>query len=57
MSEPFTPAFITAVLRTMPVERLRMVGPVDFQRWPVRQIVPGKVIKELISNEIARRSK
>lgn len=57
MSEPYTPGMITALLREMPAERLSAVRPVDFQRWPTRQIVPGKLILELISNEAARRSR
>lgn len=56
-SEPFTPPMIADVLRTMAPERLAVIQPVNFQTWPVRRIVPSKVIAELISNERARRAR
>lgn len=54
-SEPFTPEQITYHLRGMSAERLAASHPYDFQRWPVRKIVPAKVIHELITNERQRR--
>lgn len=53
--EPYTPAMVTRVLRDIPSDRLATIEPTDFHRWPVRNIVPGKLIRELISNEISRR--
>lgn len=55
MSEPYTAGMITGLLRDMPADRLRTIAPIDFHRWPVRKIVPGKLIRELIDNEISRR--
>nr|WP_218821471.1 hypothetical protein [Sphingomonas laterariae] len=46
---------ISALLRQLPAERLRTIGPADFHRWPVRNIVPVRIIRELIDNETARR--
>lgn len=57
MSEPFTPQMITDVLRSMSQERLEIITPAVFQTWPTRKIVSGKIIKELISNERARRNR
>lgn len=56
-SEPFTPAMIAGHLRAMPTERLEMIKPAAFQMWPVRKIVPGQVIRELIANERSRRAR
>ena len=53
--EPFTPGMITGLLRTMPADRLASIQPTAFHVWPVRRIVPGKLIRELIDNEISRR--
>lgn len=53
--EPYTPGMITGLLRAMPADRLREIQPTAFHAWPVRQIVPGKLIRELIDNEISRR--
>lgn len=53
--EPYDAAQITGLLRTMPADRLREIQPTAFHVWPVRQIVPGKLIRELIDNEISRR--
>jgi hypothetical protein len=46
---------IGRLLRGMPTDRLAAIHPHDFQRWPAREVVPGKIIAELISNEKARR--
>lgn len=56
-TEPYTPQMIAEVLRSMAPERLAAIQPVNFQMWPTRQIVPGRVISELISNERARRAR
>jgi hypothetical protein len=53
--EPYTPAMITGLLRAMPADRLASILPTAFHAWPVRRIVPGKIIRELIDNEISRR--
>lgn len=53
--EPYTPGMITSLLRAMPVEQLATIQPAAFHLWPVRKIVPGKLIRELIDNEISRR--
>ncbi len=34
---------------------LSSITPTAFHVWPVRKIVPGKLIRELIDNEISRR--
>ncbi|MBO9624145.1 MAG: hypothetical protein J7500_15665 [Sphingomonas sp.] len=54
-SEPYTPGMIAHALREMAPERLAAIHPHDFQRYPTRKIVPGKLIRELIDNERARR--
>ncbi len=51
----YTPQLISQLLREMPDERLNTIHPHAFQMWPARKVVPGKVIRELISNEKARR--
>jgi hypothetical protein len=55
MSEPYTAPMITSLLRAMPADRLASIQPTAFHVWPVRKIVPGKLIRELIDNEISRR--
>ncbi|MBB5709320.1 hypothetical protein [Sphingomonas xinjiangensis] len=55
MSEPYTAAMITTVLRGSTDDRLGQVRPTDFHRWPTRKIVPRPLIEELIRNERARR--
>lgn len=57
MTEPYTPAMVTRCLRDMPADRLATVKPTDFHVWPVRKIVPGKVIRELIDNEVSKRAR
>lgn len=54
---PYDPPMITKLLRSMDSARLASVHPHDFQRWPVQYITPGKLIRELIANEKARRRK
>lgn len=53
--EPYTPAMIAGLLRSMPDDRLSTLDPKSFQTWPARQIVPAGTIREIITNEIARR--
>lgn len=55
MSEPYTPGMITSLLRDMPGDRLATIQPTAFHVWPVRKIVPAKLIRELIDNEVSRR--
>lgn len=55
MSLPYTPHFITKLLRDMPDERLREATPVQFQTWPAKHIVPAAIIAELINNERSSR--
>lgn len=57
MSIPYTPQFITKLLRDMSDARLREITFQDFQRWPVAHVTPGAVISELINNERARRDR
>jgi predicted Zn-dependent protease len=54
-SEPFTPAQIARSLRQLSDEDLSAVHPRRYHMWPVRKIVPGNVILELIANERATR--
>lgn len=56
MTEPYTPAMISRLLRDVPTERLATIAPAAFQTWPTRKIVPAKIIKELIANEQSRRN-
>ncbi len=56
-SEPYTPPMIAHALRQMSDGQLEAATPFQFQTWPTRKIVPGKMIRELIANEIARRSR
>jgi hypothetical protein len=53
---PYEPALITRLLRSMPDARLATVTPTAFQTWPVQYVTPGKLIRELIANEKARRN-
>lgn len=55
MTETYTPALISRLLRDMPTERLATIHPYAFQMWPARKVAPFNVIKELISNEQSRR--
>lgn len=55
MSEPYTVAMISAVLKGMPADRLAAVQPRNFQMWPTRRIVPAAIIRELIDHERAVR--
>jgi hypothetical protein len=55
MSEPYTIGQISRALQQMQTPVLRRLDPHTFQRWPVRTIVPAKVIRELIDHEIAGR--
>lgn len=57
MTEPYTAAMISGILRAMPKELFARVRADDFRRWPTRGIVPAKIIDELISNERQRRLK
>lgn len=53
--EPYTPGMIANILSEMPDDRLAVAGHEQFQRWPVKNIVPGITIRELIANEKAKR--
>lgn len=55
MTEPYTAAMITTILRGSTPERLAEVKATDFHRWPTRRIVARPIIEELIRNERARR--
>lgn len=55
MSEPYSPGMISRALRSMSLPTLRAVHPHKFHTHPVRKIVPSRMIRELISNEIASR--
>ena len=55
MTVPYTPALIARLLRDMSEPQLASAHPHDFHRWPTRKIVPAKIIRELISNELDRR--
>lgn len=52
---PYDPPLITKLLRSMDDARLAGVEWQSFQVWPVQHITPGKLIRELIANEKARR--
>ncbi|UIJ43774.1 hypothetical protein LZK98_11795 [Sphingomonas cannabina] len=52
---PYAPDFITSLLRQMSPAELATVKADDFQRWPVQIVTPAKIIRELTSNERARR--
>lgn len=54
---PYDPPMIASLLRSMPVDRLQMVRPADFQRWPAAKITKAKIIGEMIAAEKSRRSK
>lgn len=55
MSEPYTTALITRLLRSMPDVQLAAAQPHDFQRWPASKIIKAPIIQEVINNERARR--
>lgn len=55
MSEPYTIGQISRALSQMQTPVLRNLDPRTFHRWPVRKVVPLKVINELIEHEIAGR--
>ncbi len=57
MSEPFTPQMVSDLCRAMSDERLSIIRPHDFQRWPVKRIVQADLIAEIIANEKARRKR
>ncbi len=52
---PYDAPMIDALLRRMPAERLAIVVPSDFQRWPLVVVTASSIIRELITNERARR--
>lgn len=55
--EPFDAPMIQRFLRRKTDAELAAAHPHQFQTWPTRKIVPGKLIRELIANEKARRLK
>lgn len=56
MPVPYDVPMIRAVLRTMPADRLARITPAAFQMHPVQVLTPLRMIRELISNEQARRA-
>lgn len=52
---PYDPPMISRLLRTMPPDRLATVTDVKF-RTGAQVVTPGKIIRELISNEKQRRA-
>lgn len=53
---PYDAPMIRVVLRQMPAADFARVRSADFHRWPVTEITPTPVIKELIANEQTRRA-
>lgn len=54
---PYEAPFVATLLRRMPPDRLAAVEPTHFQTWPARVVIKAGVIRELISNERARRTR
>lgn len=54
---PYTKSAIHGLLKTMDDDALEKVDHTYFQRWPAAVIEKGELIKELITNEKARRLK
>lgn len=53
--EPFDAPMIQRYLRRKSDSELASTRPEHFQMWPTRNIVAASIIRELISNEKARR--
>ena len=56
MLVPYTPEFVAALLDGMADDRLAVVEPIDFCRWPAQIPLPHQIGRDLIAQERAKRA-